>query len=786
LDTGRKQQQQQQQQQQQKELLRQKQFADNLVNTAQAIILVLNNKGLIVYFNAYMENISGYRLEEVKGKDWFEIFLPEENRIQTRQLFLKAIGNIQTKGNIDWLITKRGLRLQIEWYDNTLKDDKGKVVGLLSIGQDVTERKQAEEELRTAKEGFMAICDNVNLGVSIIDANYRILSVNKHIDRLFNKNLRDFEAKECFRVFENRESVCAHCPGTIVMKGAPTAEIETKGIRDDGSCFNALVRAVPTYGKDGLVSGFVELVEDIAERKKTEQTLQESERRLKEAQQVAHVGNWEWDLESGELFWSDENYRMFGIPPGTKPSQEVYEKAIHPEDLALLNKNIEDTLARNLPYDFHFRIILPSGEVRVIYVIGKVERDSTGKPLRFYGTVQDITERKKAEDKIKMFSDAVNSASECFVLIDMNGDFIYANQSSCATFGYTPEEFMKIDIAKLDTDPQTIRKIQQEVMAKGKWSGEVSNIKKNGEKFQSFLSVFIVVGSQGAPTGMMGILKDITELKKAQQALIDAASAKAAAGGDKKRIVEIEKAYEELRALKDMFVQSEKLASLGEFSAGIAHELNNPLTGILSIARYQLEHKNPGNREYDDLKEIAEAGQRMARIIRGVLDFSMPSRGEVEELNFNDIIESMLGLSKSLMISKNIAVLKSYQKDLPLVRGDRIQFLQIVINIIDNAIDAMQNNGRLEISTRAISVDQSRFVEIEFEDNGCGISREDIKKIFNPFFTTKRPDKGVGLGLSVVYSIVKEHKGNILVESPAAGKENGTVFKVRIPAINKT
>ncbi len=269
-----------------------------------------------------------------------------------------------------------------------------------------------------------------------------------------------------------------------------------------------------------------------------------------------------------------------------------------------------------------------------------------------------------------------------------------------------------------------------------------------------------------------------------EKAILEAVTAKAVAEIEKKRVAEVEKAYKELQAMKDLLVQSEKLASIGELSAGIAHELNNPLTGVLGITRYYLKHKDPNSREYGDLKEVVQAGERMEKIIKGLVDFSRPAEGEMEELNCNDIIETVLSFSQKIMFGKDFVMQKNLEKDLPAIKGDKIQLQQVVLNIIDNALDAMQGKGLFKISTRVVAVNNARFVEMEFEDSGCGISADSLQKIFNPFFTTKRPDKGVGLGLSIAYSIIKQHNGEILVESPPMGQAIGTVFKVRILVVS--
>jgi PAS domain S-box-containing protein len=165
-------------------LRREKNFADNMVQTAQAIVLVLDTTGCIMSFNPYLERISGYPLREVQGKDWFSTFLPERNRDSTRELFRKAIADIQTRGNVDEIIAKDGHKIDIEWYDKTLKDEAGHVIGLLSIGQDITERKKAEEALRENEEKYRAIFENGSAAIAIIEPDTTISMVNEEYCKL--------------------------------------------------------------------------------------------------------------------------------------------------------------------------------------------------------------------------------------------------------------------------------------------------------------------------------------------------------------------------------------------------------------------------------------------------------------------------------------------------------------------------------------------------------------------------------------------------------------------------
>ncbi|MBU1983472.1 PAS domain S-box protein, partial [bacterium] len=261
--------------------------AESLIETAQAIVLMLNPRGRIVRLNRYMEERSGYRSEEVDGKDWFDIFLPERDRDRIRDLFSRAVGDVPTLGNVNSIVTKDGQERLIEWYDKTLKDAQGKVTGVVSVGQDITDRKQAEDALTESEERYRSLVENINLGITLINADYEIVMTNSFHGAAFGRPLCDFVGKKCYAEFEKREAVCPHCPGARAMAIGEPAEAESVGIRDDGSRFPVRIQAFPVIGPDGVTSGFIEVVEDITERKQAQAELEKLHEELVRSSRLA-------------------------------------------------------------------------------------------------------------------------------------------------------------------------------------------------------------------------------------------------------------------------------------------------------------------------------------------------------------------------------------------------------------------------------------------------------------------------------------------------------------------
>jgi two-component system NtrC family sensor kinase len=223
-------------------------------------------------------------------------------------------------------------------------------------------------------------------------------------------------------------------------------------------------------------------------------------------------------------------------------------------------------------------------------------------------------------------------------------------------------------------------------------------------------------------------------------------------------------------------MESEKLALIGQLSANVAHELNNPLQGIVTYSHLLLENKPAQDAENDSLQKIVIQANRCRDIIRGLLDFSRQRKPDKTLCDVNDVLTGCISLLERQAIFQNIQIRYVLQTDLPKAVIDPSQIERVFINLLVNAAEAMDGNGQLALSTRFDPLE--RFIELEFKDSGHGISRENLEKIFDPFFTTKDTGHGVGLGLAISYGIVKEHKGTISVESEI-GK--GTTFTVRLP-----
>ena len=314
----------------------------------------------------------------------------------------------------------------------------------------------------------------------------------------------------------------------------------------------------------------------------------------------------------------------------------------------------------------------------------------------------------------------------------------------------------------------------EEVVRNQQHSRQVrTRVGKDGQLRHFEVNVYPIWEKSGKISKFIHISRDITQRLKEEEEITR----------------RLEKAVEErtqqLRETHEKLLHQDKMASLGKLSASVVHEINNPIAGILNLVMLirriidedHLQEKDlPLFQQYLNLMETET--RRISRIVSNLLAFSRPKKAEVTQLDLNQLIEKTLILNANLLKVNQIKVVKHLASDLPRMRGSEDQIQQVFMNLVSNAAEAMEtkNGGTLEIETKH-SASEGRIV-INFKDTGPGIAKEDFSELFEPFFTTKTNGKGVGLGLSVAYGIVKEHGGYLFVESDLGV---GTTFRLTLP-----
>jgi signal transduction histidine kinase len=303
-----------------------------------------------------------------------------------------------------------------------------------------------------------------------------------------------------------------------------------------------------------------------------------------------------------------------------------------------------------------------------------------------------------------------------------------------------------ISVITLSANPEMANEIMSATMKTGGWTGEIEAVKKNKETFPALLSISTVRDKAGNPIAMMGVTRDLTEHKKMEEQLI----------------------------------LTDRLASIGELASGIAHELNNPLTGVIGLSQL-LTQKNLPEEIREDLDLIYSEAQRAASVVKNLLTFARKHTPAKELTDINEVVSKVLELRAYEERVNNIEAVTHLAADLPQIKADHFQLQQVFLNIIINAEHFMieaHGKGTMTITTERTG----DGVRASFTDDGPGISRDDLRHIFDPFFTTKEVGKGTGLGLSICHGIVSAHGGQISAESEPG---RGATFIVELPLDQK-
>jgi PAS domain S-box-containing protein len=338
----------------------------------------------------------------------------------------------------------------------------------------------------------------------------------------------------------------------------------------------------------------------------------------------------------------------------------------------------------------------------------------------------------------------LHSSDSAIMAVDNNEKFIAWNKGAEKIFGYTEEEVIGQSSSLLLPDDkkytEELNSIRNVVLEKGSIKiPETERKTKSGKIIPVGLNVNKLPSKNGDYIGRTVIIKDSTEVKKLQQQ-ID---------------------------------QSEKLAVIGQLAAGVAHEIGNPLTSISSIVQL-LQRRVNDNFVSEQLANIRSNIDRISRIVRELVDFSRPPGVERSVIQVTDIIKTAIGIVKFDKRFKKVQFETKLDKELPEINIIPDQLLQVFINILINALDAIEGNGRIDVNSNH----DKENIYIEITDNGCGMDKETISKIFDPFFSTKDVGKGTGLGLSVSYGIIRKFKGDILVQSEV---NKGSSFIIKLP-----
>jgi len=529
--------------------------------------------------------------------------------------------------------------------------------------------------------------------------------------------------------------------------------------------------------------------------------LRESQRRLEEAQRISRVGHWERNTKTGAFVWSDETYRIYGLSPQERiVTLAELPQLIHPEDRHIV-ADATARLQRGQGYDAEYRIIRPSGEVRFVHSKGDALLDESGQLRRIFGVTQDITERKLAAQRL-LAQHAVTQILAAAATVQEATPRIL--QAVCESLVWDVGALWRVDrdagvlrcveiwrTAAVDV-PEFEATTRQRTFSPGiglpgrVWINRepvyVPDVVHDHqfpraaiaarERLHAGFGVPIVLGRE-----VLGVLEFFSsEIRQPDQDLLDMM---AVIGSQLGQFIERKQAEEALAHARAELAHVARVATLGEMSASIAHEINQPLAAIVNNAAACLHWLDAQNLEQarESTELVIEDGHRAGEIIDRVRALVRKHPPRKDAVDINAIILEVIALVRYELRGHGVAVGTGLAKDLPPVRGDRIQLQQVLLNLIMNAIEAMSGDGEAsrELSITSMSTEVDGIV-IAVADSGPGLGPAARDRLFEAFHTTK--PQGMGMGLAICRSIVEAHGGRL---SAAPNEPRGAVFQFTLP-----
>jgi PAS domain S-box-containing protein len=693
-----------------------------LVEQSRDGIVILDQNGKVYEANRRFAEMLGYSPEEVlklNVSDWEFLYPPEQVR--------EMIRTVDEAG--DQFIT-RHRRKDGTTYDVEISTNGAMFAGrklIFCVCRDITERKVAEEKhqaiLQTALDGFW-ICDLNGKFLEVNDSYCTMTGYTR--EELLKMSIMDIEA------IENPEATSQRIEKIIEQGGD---RFETRHRCKDGRILNIEISVTYHNIGEGQLTVFVH---DITERKKVEEKL----RLLSSVTQQVSDAIMITDPKFKITYVNRAAQDMFGYTLDEIRGKELAAFHITPPSQKT-NRVVTNTIQKGKVWYQTIPKKRKDGSIIICDCHLSPLYDDKGQICSYIDVQRDVTAQKEVETKLheqrKLIESILATMREGVLVIDSDDRVILANTSVHRIFHRRPNA-LNNKLLKDIIPVEPLLKLYHRV--------------KLGQQEDNTLEFMYSVKN------------------------IDKIIACGAVNMDEERTLLTFSDVSREREEKEKLYLTDRLASIGEMAVGLTHELNNPLTGILSLSQLLIDSNiTPETRE--DLQCINSEARRAANIVKNVLLFTRNNNYENGQASVNEVVIDVLRLREYEEKANNIKVVANLQENLPEVQIDRFQLQQIFLNIILNAeaaIKEVHRPGLLTVTTEKAN----HHVNILFSDNGCGIKKNVLPRIFDPFFTTKEIGKGTGLGLSICFGIVSQHRGKISVRTRL---NKGTTFTVRMPAV---
>ncbi|MBW2609419.1 MAG: PAS domain S-box protein [Deltaproteobacteria bacterium] len=601
--------------------------------------------------------------------------------------------------------------------------------------------------INSERKVITSIFEAMKDAVYIIDDDFNVEYMNDEMMENYGQGV----GQKCHKIFYGRNSACEKCLKNEVFDGK-TVHWEH---HDNKLNKTFDITDFPLKNPDGSISK-VSIFRDITKRIMSEERLKVTEEDYKRL--FEHVGAGVY-VSSKEGEFLDANQALLDML-GYESKEEFFKIDIvkdlylRPKDRRKFQGMIERD-GRVIDYEVEFK--RKDGKTIPVLLTSHVRYDRDGNVLGYEGINIDQTQRKKMEKELKEAHDFLNkiiqSSPNAIIAADMEGKIILFNRGAEEILGYKAKDVIW-NMNVTDIYPKGIAREVMKLMRSTKYGGRgilnsypMVQVRQDGEVLDGNLSAAIIYDSHGKEIFTVGIFVDLIERLAMER---------------------------KLRDTQEQLLQSEKLAAMGRLTSQVAHELNNPLYGIMNTLELLKTEVSPQSKRRKILDMALSETVRLTDLLRKMLSFSRPDEEERQVTDINTILDEILLLVGKQLQENSIRISSSFDEIPGMVFASRNQLRQVFLNMIANAKDAMPDGGTLTINT----MNDEGKVCIEITDTGIGIKKKNINKIFDTFFTTKDNIKDVGLGLSVCYGFIKDHEGDIDVSSKWG---QGTTFNIILP-----
>lgn len=785
----------------------------DIVEHSQDAILSVNLDGIVTSWNKAAERIYGYHAAEIVGKSDAIVIPPE----RPNEL-VGLIDQIKAGKSIEQFETERirkdGTRFIASATLSPIRDERGEVVAVAAIVRDVTERQQAEEQIR-----YQALLlENVSDVIVSTDLNGMIRSWNKTAEKILKFKEEEVLGRWLEEVLKAEYTASSREEATAQLLEQGYWEGEMRICDREGRSYHVLASASLIKDSAGNPIGFLSINHDITERKQAEENLQISETRYRLATRATKDVIWEWDAETNQMLWAENVQLVFGYSPEEIGLEKWWNERIHPEDREQVLAKLDAAIAgEDIIWSDEYRVQRKDGFYAYINDRGYIERDASGKAVSMVGAISDITDRKQAEESLRIQLERLASLRAIDIAIASSTDLVMTfhivlNQviarlkvDAVSIYIYNAEtNELELNSAQGFRSPQAQKKILRigegfaGQCALDRYIQDGHSLTKEEivsiaphlveEDFTCYVTVPLI--SKGRMVGVLTVFE--RRHQQHNHDWLDFFSALAGQvtialdnfrlfDGLQRSNIELEK-----RVAERTSELQRALRVKDEFLANMSHELRTPLNAIIGLSESLGEQTaGPLNQKQQKyLGTIHESGHHLLSLINDILDLAKIESGQLalerSTVDIHRIAQSSLRMVKQLAMSNNQELILDIDEQLDIMNADERRLRQMLVNLLSNAIKFTPERGRIGLEIRGNR--SENLITFTVWDTGIGISEGDISRLFHPFVQLDsdlaRKANGTGLGLALVVEMARLHGGGVNVESTLG---QGSRFTITLP-----